>query len=572
MSSLFAMRTLLFAGELLAGSVLIMTLAWLAATQKAASARHLTWAGAFGVAVALPVFVAILPSPFRILLASPPPIATLPGILNDATIAAVHAPAAANGLFVDPTHTVLALGVLWLLGACLIVLRYAIGTLCLAALKHQSRLYALAPENLPKVPTRGRECQLRLSESEHGPVTWGVLAPVILLPRAALSWPRERLHAVLLHELAHIRRRDSLVQALSHLVCAIYWPNPLVWVGAHRLRREAEMAADDAVIVSGIKPSSYAGELLRLATEFRTQRRGLSNIPLSMAAPSALEARVKSVLAPTSLRSGVTSMDVLKIAGVGLLSAAALAIACPSLAQEAPTPPFAPPAAIAPPQDLAAPAPASPAQPVPTADTDVPAAPGAAEPADRAEAAAPSDAVRLDEREMRRMRSVELRRERDDVAKAAREAREAVARARPEMERALADARIGREQALRAVRESRPEIERAIAQASSEQTLRAIRLARPQIDAAVDQAERVRPEVDRALDAAGPEIEQTMAKVRAEIAKEHLDADIKVRVDAALQRAEVRIEAAKEHAAAREERHEERGDEEDTETDTSQDE
>jgi beta-lactamase regulating signal transducer with metallopeptidase domain len=565
MSSFFAIRALLFAGELLAGSVLIMTMAWLAASQRAASSRHLTWAGAFGVALALPVFVMLMPSPFRILLAIPRPDAMIPGMLNDAASAAFHAPPATHGFFLDTTNLAIALGVLWLFGACAIALRYAVGMLCLAALKRRSRLYALAPDNLPKVPTTGRECELRLSESEQGPVTWGIFAPVILLPKAALSWPRERLHAVLLHELAHIRRRDSFVQALSHLACAIYWPNPLIWLGEHRLRREAEMAADDAVIVSGRKPSTYAGELLRLATEFRSQRPGLSNIPLSMAAPSALEARVKSVLAPTSLRSAVTTMDVLKIAGVSVVSATVLAIACPSLAQDAPTPPFAPPAAIATPQLLVVPTPTPPppAQTAPMAEIDVattPAAP-AVKPADSTEVAAPSADVRRDEREASRMRSAELRRERDVVARAAREARDAIARARPEMERAMAEARIGREHALRAAREALPEIERSAAQAGIDGTLRAIRDAQPEIDAAMDKAEKMRPEIDRA-----------MAKVRAELAKEHLDADIKVRVDAALNRAEIRIKAAKERADSREERQKERQDDENNETDSSQDE
>ena len=150
MSSFFALRALLFGGELLAGSMLIMILAWAAATQKAASARHLIWAGAFGVMLLLPVLAMIVPSPVRILLPASqafPPTQTL----QDATMAAMPPAAAASGISLDPSTIALVLGALWLLGVSAIAFRFAIGMLCLAALKRRSRVYAPPPDNLPKV-------------------------------------------------------------------------------------------------------------------------------------------------------------------------------------------------------------------------------------------------------------------------------------------------------------------------------------------------------------------------------------------------------------------------------------
>jgi beta-lactamase regulating signal transducer with metallopeptidase domain len=551
MTTFFALRGLLFAGEILAGSALLMAVAWLAAPRKTASTRHLTWAGAFAALLVFPALTAMMPTTIHIMLAAPPPAIPLTHLVYVADVAALPAPPPPAFSFDAPTIALLLLA-LWCAGACAVGLRFGIGAACLALLKRRSRPFAVAPSGLPRVEATRRECELRISGNETGPITWGLFRPVILLPKSATCWPRERLQAVLLHELAHIRRRDSLVQAISQLVCALYWPNPLVWMGAHALRREAEMAADDAVIASGVKPSSYAGELLQLASEFRGLAPSYASVPLSMAAPSALEARVRSVLSPTFSRSGVTSMDVLKIAGLALLTTSAFALACPSLAQDASAPPA--PASVATPEAPPAPEPPPP-PPAPPAEAVAPAAPTEAVPA--APAAAPSEHLIVDGRSERELTPAERKRIRIVIKKARHEAREALEKARPQIERAVAEAKVSRDEAMRAVRnvqpqidaamaeveKARPQIEKSIAEAHvSEQ---AMRDAQPQIDAAMAEVARTRPEIDEALAKAQPEIDAALEKVRAELAKDHFDVRIEKRVDEALHRAEVRIEATK---------------------------
>ena len=93
-----------------------------------------------------------------------------------------------------------------------------------------------------------------LLASEHVtvPFTSGVLRPVVVVPATALAtWTDERIRVVLLHELAHVRRRDCLVQAMSQVACAAYWFNPLTWIAARRLRAERERACDDLVLEAG---------------------------------------------------------------------------------------------------------------------------------------------------------------------------------------------------------------------------------------------------------------------------------------------------------------------------------
>ncbi|HEX3431328.1 MAG TPA: M56 family metallopeptidase [Rhizomicrobium sp.] len=504
MNAFFALRALFFAGEVVVGSLPVMALAFLAASQKRASARHLTFAGAFAALFLLPFLAALVPSPIRILLPADPQQIPAETLSDAATAAALPAPASA-GVSLDPMTVALALAALWLLGVMFVGLRFAIGAWCLARLKQKSRMFALAPGDMPKIAAKHRECELRLAHDGTGPITWGIFAPVILLPKAATFWPRERLHAVLLHELAHIRRRDSLTQALSLAVCAFYWPNPLVWLGARALRREAEIAADDSVIVAGMKPSSYAGELLRLAEEFRAGKPALATLSLFMADRSALEARVESVLEPTSLRSGVTLMDVTKAAGLALVAAAAIAFACPSLAQDSvPPPPPAPPALAPPPVPPAPPVPPSlavpPVPPVPAA----PPAPSIARPALQR-------AMRLEAYKFWKLRHLDWHRLHADVARAQRQAHEAMARARPDIERAMAQ-----------VKESE------ITLKANEEAMRAVRDSQPEIEAA--------------LRSVGPEVERALAKAREDLKKAHIDMQIRESVDQALHRAQIKID------------------------------
>ncbi|MDE2265509.1 MAG: M56 family metallopeptidase [Alphaproteobacteria bacterium] len=494
MSSLIALRALLFGGECFLGAALILALAWLATEnfRGTASQRHLVWLAAFGAVLVLPLLAAILPSQIVIMHPVPPPVQSIAALPVVAASAAPAAPMIGHG-----TLAMLVFAV-WFAGVCWIACRGAIGLLGLRALHRRSVPYFLEGIDASKLAIARRNWKLRLSTAPGGagPITWGFFRPVVLLPKVAVLWPCERLEAVLLHEVAHVRRYDSLTQALSLLACALYWPNPLVWLAARALRREAEIAADDAVIRSGVKASSYAEELLRLAAEFRPQRTSLSDMQLSMAGRSALEARVKSILAPTQSRAGVTVMNALKIAGLGLLATSVLALARPSFADEQQTPspapsvvpapavqdddmaapPVPPPAPAIPPEPAIPPAPAAPAiPPAPPAGTTVRImkfeTPGSVKIMQwEGSEAAVNKAMALDS--VKIQKAIADAKIAETVARAMREVtpkvNAAVARAmreaKPDIEKAIADARIA-ENVARAVQQEQPEIEKAIAEA-----------------------------------------------------------------------------------------------------------
>ncbi|WP_321474766.1 M56 family metallopeptidase [uncultured Paludibaculum sp.] len=265
----------------LKSSVLVglAALAALALTRASAAARHLAWLAGFGAALALPVVSALfawLPAAWAPQLASTiaPVAATTRTVLT--VTAAAPAWSAAGGLVL----------IVWTAVASLLLLRAAFA---------QYRAWRLARQS---ESWHGFENQcVRLSEDIDVPAVCGLARPVILLPESALDWPADRLELVLRHEAMHAARRDTLSQLVSNLVCALYWPLPWVWFAAARLRMEAELACDDAVLRSGERASDYAGHLIDIV-------RGLSGrerVPqggIPMARISDLERRLRAMLNP----------------------------------------------------------------------------------------------------------------------------------------------------------------------------------------------------------------------------------------------------------------------------------
>jgi beta-lactamase regulating signal transducer with metallopeptidase domain/beta-lactamase class D len=139
-----------------------------------------------------------------------------------------------------------------------------------------------------------RRIRLLRTQRHHTPLCLGIVRPAIVLPADAEAWPLARRRAILLHELAHIRRWDCLMQLLSQLACALHFFNPLAWWAAHRLRVERELACDDLVLHAGTRPSEYAGHLLAMAHSGGLPR--LSAASLAMVGRGKLERRIAALL------------------------------------------------------------------------------------------------------------------------------------------------------------------------------------------------------------------------------------------------------------------------------------
>ena len=138
--------------------------------------------------------------------------------------------------------------------------------------------------------------RLLRSEDAKMPFACGLLHPTIVLPAECDNWTPDRRLAVLLHELAHVRRHDLAGHTLGRLACAVYWFHPLVWTAAKQLRSESERACDDMALACGARPSDYAEHLLDIVTSVRHD--STPAVALAMARRKEFEGRMLAILDP----------------------------------------------------------------------------------------------------------------------------------------------------------------------------------------------------------------------------------------------------------------------------------
>lgn len=119
------------------------------------------------------------------------------------------------------------------------------------------------------VPIRVHE-----TTAANTPSIWGIRGPVLLFPKgfAGLLTGAE-LRLVILHELGHWCRRDLWMHELTHLVRALHWFNPLVWMAARLSRDDCEAACDEFVMrrMSSREIQAYGATLLKVLGVVRGQ-------------------------------------------------------------------------------------------------------------------------------------------------------------------------------------------------------------------------------------------------------------------------------------------------------------
>ena len=334
----------------LKGTVVLMAAALLGLVlQKAsASVRYLVWSLALGTLIALPLLPQFLPA-WHINLGSDffsvalqPPVSTDSAVISpvlsvsetagaqyvdgspDTRLAPVHnsivpeenpplqertPPASPVPFSIRRAHWTTWTLMLWFAGVTTVFARLLVGLTRVGWLVRQAKPIVddswktLLHELVDQMGLMARVKLLRSGQAMM-PMTWGLFRPVILLPDSADEWSDERRRVVLIHELAHVKRGDWLVQVLAYAAYGLYWINPLVWMAVRRLRIERERACDDQVLGMGVQPSVYADHLLQIARSL--QSRSFSSLAVTMAHKSHLEDRLLAILNPRLHRGVLT--------------------------------------------------------------------------------------------------------------------------------------------------------------------------------------------------------------------------------------------------------------------------
>ena len=159
----------------------------------------------------------------------------------------------------------------WLVGVVLFGLRFFLDWRAVLSLKDAARSLEADSEWSQRFSRLAQRMgithavQLLTSAEVTVPVVLGVLRPVVIVPAAMLSGlPPAQVDALLLHELAHVRRHDFLVNLLQSLVETVFFFHPAVWWISRRIREERENCCDDLASSHCGDVREYAGALAAL--------------------------------------------------------------------------------------------------------------------------------------------------------------------------------------------------------------------------------------------------------------------------------------------------------------------
>jgi beta-lactamase regulating signal transducer with metallopeptidase domain len=225
----------------------------------------------------------------------------------------------------------------WALIALLAVLRVVHGLWRVRKLRancvplEESRLRSFVNESFTTKDTKvhkgknvRRDVRVCVSEQVKVPTAIGFFRPMVVVPRWALeelSW--EELKAVLLHEMAHLRRWDDWSNLAQKIIRALLFFHPAVWWIDNRLTLEREMACDELVLDQTANPRAYAECLVSLA-EKNFLRRGLVMAQAAVGRIKHMSLRIGRIL--DAQRPGATRTWKPAMALLALFSAAGVTV------------------------------------------------------------------------------------------------------------------------------------------------------------------------------------------------------------------------------------------------------
>lgn len=163
-----------------------------------------------------------------------------------------------------------------------------------------------------------RNVSIRQSDMITAPLTYGLLHPVILMPKT-MEWEnKEQIKYILMHEYVHIRRFDSAAKLIAAITLCVHWFNPMVWIMYALFNRDLELSCDERVVRAFGENSKalYANTLIYM----EEKRSGL--VPFySSFSKNAIEERITAIMKIKKTSFAAIMSAVVLIAGVAALFA-----------------------------------------------------------------------------------------------------------------------------------------------------------------------------------------------------------------------------------------------------------
>ena len=187
-------------------------------------------------------------------------------------------PTSLHGQIVLSRSIAVGLFVVWAVGASLLLFRLGVGLWRVGHFRRNCSeldLAGLDPAIARMVRDfeSSRRVRLYVSSSATVPAAIGFFRPAIVFPAWLLpQLSSDEIKIILLHELAHLRRRDDWTNLAQKFVKAVFFFHPAVWWIENRLTLEREMACDDMVLAQTASARAYASSLISFAEKLQGGR------------------------------------------------------------------------------------------------------------------------------------------------------------------------------------------------------------------------------------------------------------------------------------------------------------
>lgn len=209
--------------------------------------------------------------------------------------------------------------IIWLVGMITVAM-YFVGSYMYWRFAFQSSLpiQNAFVEQWQKTHSKPHPVLVRQSDRIAAPLSYGIIHPVILMPKKTDWSNMEQLQYVLLHEYVHICRHDSILKLIAALALCVHWFNPLVWVMYILLQRDIELACDESVVrrFGEASKKTYANMLI----DMEARKSGL--MPLcNNFSKNAIEERIIAIMKIKKTSVIAIMLSVILIVGVTVVFA-----------------------------------------------------------------------------------------------------------------------------------------------------------------------------------------------------------------------------------------------------------